>query len=54
MKKFWITQGTNLYDLFIIPTIRFDKRNFDFNRLTIEWLKWYVGIAWEKEKVYRV
>lgn len=41
----WITRGSNIYDFFIVPTIRFDNRNF--NHLTIEWLKWYVGIAWE-------
>ena len=41
-----ITKGTNVYDWFIIPTIRITVNGF-CNYLTIEWLKWYIGIAWE-------
>lgn len=42
-----MTIGTNLYDFFIIPTIRIDWSDKNFNhgvtRVTIEWLRWYVG-----------
>ena len=45
MKKFWTVKGSNIYDFFIVPTIRINKGS-GFNYLAIEWLKWYFGIAW--------
>lgn len=44
-----MTRGTNLYDFFLIPTIRIDKRDCEFTRVTIEWLKWYIGFVILKE-----
>lgn len=38
--------GSNMHDFFIIPTIRFEL-HCDMRYLTVEWLKWYVGIRWE-------
>lgn len=50
MKHIDFTRGRNLYDFFIIPTIRVDKRNGDI-RCTIEWLKWYIGIwLWNEDE----
>lgn len=46
MKNFSITKGRNIYDFFIIPTIRVEWRWLHFS-ITIEWLKWYVGIRKE-------
>lgn len=43
--KIRITKGTNVYDLFIIPTIRINARYIDGIYITIEWLKFYIGIA---------
>jgi hypothetical protein len=44
-----MTKGKLLYDFFVIPTIRIDTRNRDFTRITIEWLKWYIGFVVNKE-----
>ena len=47
MKKVRLTKGTNIFDWCFIPTIRFDNSYREIKYLTIEWLKWYVGIKWE-------
>lgn len=47
MKTIRIASGTNLYDFFVIPTIRFNNGGGFVKYLTVEWLKWYVGISWE-------
>lgn len=48
-------KGILLYDFFIIPTIRIDWGNKDFDhgftRVTVEWLRWYVGFIIENRKV---
>lgn len=46
MKNFRIAKGANIYDFFIVPAIRLHNNGF-CKYLTIEWLKWYFGIAWE-------
>ena len=38
-----ITKGKNLYDFFIIPTIRIESKDYYFSRLTFEWLNFYIG-----------
>lgn len=49
-----MTKGTLLYDFFILPTIRIDWANKDFEygfiRITFEWLRWYIGftVNWNK------
>lgn len=47
-------RGTLLYDFFILPTIRIDWSNKDFyngfTRITIEWLRWYIGFIIENKK----
>ena len=47
MKNIMLSIGTNVYDFFIIPTIRFTKNNGIYTYLTVEWLKWYIDISWE-------
>ena len=47
MKKIQFSKGTNIYDFFIIPTIRITYDNAYCSFLTIEWLKWYIGISWD-------
>lgn len=40
-----LTCGSNMFDLFFIPTIRFEL-HCEMRYLTIEWLKWYIGVQW--------
>jgi hypothetical protein len=47
MKDIVFMIGTNIYEFFFIPTIRYFE-GFD-RELTVEWLKWYIGIRWHKE-----
>ena len=46
MPKLYFASGSNLDDFFIIPTIRLHKTYHVYGYLTIEWLKWYIGIKW--------
>lgn len=43
-----LTCGLNMFDIFFIPTIRFEV-HCEMRYLTIEWLIWYIGIQWEVE-----
>lgn len=49
-----MTKGTLLYDFFILPTIRIDFVNKDyedgFTRVTFEWLRWYIGFTINNKK----
>jgi hypothetical protein len=45
MKKIRLSKGTNIYDFFIVPTIRIDTSSGVDTHITVEWLKWYIGIA---------
>lgn len=47
MKNICITKGRNLYDRFIIPTIRYNVNTLGAKFLTVEWLIWYFGIKWQ-------
>lgn len=53
-----MSKGTLLYDFFIIPTIRIDWSNKDFDygftRVTVEWLRWYVGFTIKNCTEHRV
>lgn len=40
------TYGFNMHDFFLMPTIRLEA-HCEMRYLTVEWLKWYVGIQWE-------
>lgn len=44
-----MSRGTLIYDFFVIPTIRIDWSNRDFENgftlIVIEWLRWYIGFA---------
>ena len=42
--------GRNMYDFYFIPTIRME-RHCEMRYLTIEWLKWYMGIQWEVKAI---
>ena len=46
MKNIRIAKGTNVYDWFITPTVRVSIGS-GVTYITIEWLKWYFGIALE-------
>lgn len=43
MKNIVFTSGKNIYDLFILPTIRINS-DCDIVFVTIEWLCWFVGV----------
>ena len=45
MKDISIVKGMSIYDFFIIPTIRINYRSYKY--LTVEWLRWYIGITWD-------
>lgn len=45
MNNINFTYGTNLYDFFILPTIRVESRYRSHRRLTLEWLNFYIGVA---------
>ena len=47
MKNIKFTSGTNIYDFFILPTIRYNSDCY-ITFVTIEWMKWFIGI-----KLYR-
>lgn len=49
MKEIVFIYGTNISNFLIIPTIRYDRDWIDCKYLTVEWLKWYIGIKWWKE-----
>lgn len=49
IKKCWLTKGTNLYDFFVIPTVRYNTDSCSRYFITIEWLKWYIGITWNSD-----
>lgn len=38
--------GSNLLDFYLIPTIKIE-RHCEMRYLTVEWLKWYIGIQLE-------
>lgn len=46
-KNIVFTSGKNIYDFFIIPTIRINS-DCDITFVTIEWLAWFIGV-----KLYR-
>ena len=48
-RNFYFERGTNYYDFFIIPTIRLYNDDRAGAYLTIEWLKWYIGVGWRKK-----
>lgn len=41
-KNITFTSGTNIYDFFILPTIRCNSDGY-ITFVTVEWLKWFVG-----------
>ena len=49
-----MSKGTLIYDFFILPTIRIDWSNKDFDygftRVTVEWLRWYIGFTIKDRK----
>jgi hypothetical protein len=45
MENITFTNGTNIYDFFITPTIRYNNDGF-CKYLTIEWLRWFIGVKW--------
>jgi hypothetical protein len=46
MKKFRFVRGTNWWEFFVLPAIKFEVC-CELRYLTFEWLKWYVGFEWE-------
>lgn len=36
--------GINTYNFFVIPTINIENRYMNYTDITIEWLRFYVGI----------
>ena len=48
-KSCYLSYGVNLFDFFIVPTIGFHADDGFGTYLTIEWLKWYVGVKWYKK-----
>lgn len=42
--------GSNMYDLFFIPTIRLE-RHCEMRYLTVAFFKWYIGIVWEVKAI---
>ena len=47
MGEIIIARGENIHDFFFIPTIRYHHRDGIYQYLTIEWLKWYIGLKIE-------
>lgn len=45
MENITFTSGTNIYDFFIIPTVRYNNDGF-CKYFTVEWLRWFIGIKW--------
>lgn len=43
--------GTRHFDFFPLPAIRFGLFCEGAGHLTIEWLKWYIGVKWFKNEV---
>ena len=43
LKNIVFTNGKNIYDFFIIPTIRINI-DCDITFVTIEWLWWFIGV----------
>lgn len=50
MKCMKFVCGSNMLDFYIIPTIKIEK-HCEMRYLTVEWLKWYVGIQWEVKAI---
>lgn len=46
MKDIRFSKGTNLYDFFVLPTIRIHRVRGIYIYLTVEWLRWYIGLQW--------
>jgi hypothetical protein len=44
-KNIIFTSGTNIYDFFVLPTIRINS-DCDITFVTAEWLKWFIGVKW--------
>lgn len=42
-KNIVFTSGTNIYDFFVLPTIRINS-DCDITFVTVEWLKWFIGV----------
>ena len=51
-RKFFFAYGRDLYDIFILPTIRYSADGI-CGYLTIEWLKWYFGVKWYTDDDFR-
>jgi hypothetical protein len=47
MSNFSFVCGRNVYDFFVLPTIRVNDEGNMGIFITIEWLMWYVGISIE-------
>lgn len=44
VKSVVFTKGRNVYDFFVVPTIRYNNNGF-LKYLTVEWLRWFIGIS---------
>jgi hypothetical protein len=42
-------RGSDMRDFYFLPTIRYE-RHCEMRYLTMEWLKWYVGLEWEVDE----
>lgn len=49
MKHFAFKAGTNIYDFFVLPTIRYEH-HADTKFVTFEWLWWFAGVSWYREE----
>ena len=46
-----LNYGRELYDFFLLPTIRIHQRYIYHTEIEIVWLKWFVGvIIWKDNK----
>lgn len=47
MKDIHIVYGSTVYDFFVLPTIVITTTEGSYRFVTIQWMYWYFGFAWD-------
>lgn len=50
MEDIVFTSGKNIYDFFVLPTIRYNSDGY-ITFVTVEWLWWFVGVKIYTENI---
>lgn len=47
MNDIHIVYGTKTFEFVVLPTIVVTTSDGSYKFITIEWMRWYIGFAWD-------